>query len=120
MLPIELALVRLPANVELPDWAWAGEFCSITRSDEELSVVCESRLVPKGLWCEAGWQAIKVQGPLYFDEVGILAELTDVLARRSVSVFVISTYDTDYILVKAARIQQAIDVLTDAGHMFEK
>ncbi len=110
------SVVRLPAAAGVPDWLRDGEFCSITRTDEELSVVCESNLPPEEAHMESGWRALKVQGPLEFEEIGILADISDVLAQRKISIFVISTFDTDYILVKEARLRTAVEALRGAGH----
>lgn len=111
--------MRLAPAPEPPAWVHHGHFFSVTQSEEELSVVCESHLVPAGAQNEPGWRAIKVQGPLHFSEVGILARLSDTLAANGVSVFVISTYDTDYILVRATALRKALDALTEAGHVIK-
>ena len=85
---------RLDADAKLPDWL-SGEFISITRTSEELSIVCE-QLDAVDILAEKDWRALKVLGPLDFSEIGILARLSGVLARDSISIFVISTYDTGY------------------------
>ena len=119
VLPKELCVARLPAGAEWPGWPKHGGFYSVTRTEHELSVVCEPAEVPQESTCETGWRAMGVKGPLQFSEVGILAGLTHPLAQARVSVFVISTYDTDYILVKAEQVGRAVEVLRSEGHRVE-
>ena len=119
-MPDDLSVIRLPPGSAVPGWALASGFYSITRTVEELSVVCPTARVPDGIDSEGGWCAIKVRGPLPFGQIGVLAGLTDVLARNRISVFVISTYDTDYVLVKRVLQDRAIGALADAGHTFER
>jgi hypothetical protein len=115
--PGELAIVRLPAEAPVPDWAAsAAGFVSITRTADELSIVCAARLVPTDAKPEAGWSALKLIGPFPFDQVGVLASFVGPLADAGVSVFAISTFDTDYVLVKTERLSVAIDALERAGH----
>jgi hypothetical protein len=112
VLPAEFTVVRIDPGAPLPGWALGGSLYSVTGTVEELSIVCESHLVPDGLQIEPGWRALKVAGPLNFGEIGILAVLTRVLAEHGISVFVLSTYDTDYILVKNKNLQAAIEALS--------
>ncbi len=111
LLPDTYAVVRLAANSPLPGWALSGEFVSLTRTRDELSVVCAERLVPSPLDREGGWRAMKVPGPLDFALVGVLASISSALAAASVSIFVISTFDTDYVLVKDDKVATAIEAL---------
>lgn len=112
----ELGLGRLGPDASVPAWATQGEFYTVSRTKEELSVVCESRLIPDAVRAERGWKALKVEGPLDFSLVGILAALSGTLAERGVSIFAISTFDTDYILIKKGDLDQAVAALRDAGH----
>jgi hypothetical protein len=89
---------------------------AIIRTQEELSIVCEQENVPPDIRCERNWRAMKVAGPLDFALVGVLASLAGALADAGVSVFALSTYDTDYLLVKADTLERAIDALEAAGH----
>ena len=116
ILPQELCVTRLSADAGLPDWSDISGFYSITRTQDELSLVCEPAQVPAGSSPEPGWRALGVKGPLQFSEVGILAALAQPLALAGISIFVISTYDTDYVLVKAEHLRQAVDVLRESGH----
>ena len=110
-----LAICRLDASEPTPDWA-AGAFVSITRTDVELSIVCDENRVPDGIPCERSWRWIQVKGILDFSLVGIIAGLTSVLADAGISVFVVSSFDTDVILVKQSNLQNAIRVLENSGH----
>jgi len=89
---------------------------SVSRSRDELSVTCPARLVPGGIASEVGWTCLRVVGPLDFSEIGILASLAAPLAANGVGIFVVSTFDTDYLLVKSAALETAIATLVDAGH----
>ena len=116
LLPEVLAICRLETTASIPDWATLGRFWSITRTEEELSVVCPEAHVPQGVKRETGWRALKVEGPLDFSLTGILTSLTAPLAKEKVSVFAISTYDTDYLLVKEEQLEKAIQALGEEGY----
>jgi len=108
-----LAVCRLAPDVALPSWlAWRGDLVSVTRTGQELSIVCPEGIVPAGITAERDWRAFEVEGPLDFALTGILAGLAAPLAEEGISIFAISTYDTDYILVRAADLQQAQAVLS--------
>ena len=109
-------MVRLAADAPLPSWATTGDFFSVTRTSDELSVVCLANQVPSGFTAEKGWRALKVQGPFALSEVGILAALSAALAHAKVSLFAISTFDTDYLLVSDKKLDAAIAALRAAGH----
>ncbi|MBN1151831.1 MAG: ACT domain-containing protein [Dehalococcoidia bacterium] len=116
LLPGTYAVCRLdPATAE-PDWAGSGTFYSVTRTAAELSVVCDERLVPEGVVKEGGWKVAQVAGPLDLSMVGVLVSLIGPLAREGISVFVLSTYDTDYLLVKAEQLGRALQVLRVEEH----
>jgi len=93
-----------------------GEFVSLTVSAGEISLVCEAAQVPPDSVVEPGWRGLRVVGTLDFSLIGILANLTEALAKAGVSVFAVSTYDTDYLFVKAGSLYQAIRALEDSGH----
>jgi hypothetical protein len=112
------AVCRLAADAPVPDWAAGGPLVSATRTGDELSVVCREEAVPEGVRCESGWQCLRVAGTLGLSLVGVLASLLDPLAEAGISVFVVSTFDTDYLLVKQADFPRAVDVLLRAGYTF--
>jgi hypothetical protein len=112
VLPEKLSICRLDANSQIPDWVGRGsDFFSTTKTSDELSVVCEEKAVPKNIKAENDWRAFKIEGPLDFSLCGILVSLLVPLAKAKISVFTISTYDTDYILVKEDKLDKAIQVL---------
>ena len=116
LFPDILAVCRLDPDVAVPSWAFAGPFSSITRTPGELSIVCLQEGVPEGVPCERGWRYLEVEGPLAFALTGILASLTGALALAGVSVFAISTFDTDYLLVRDADAERALELLSREGH----
>jgi hypothetical protein len=114
--PDILAVCRLDPDGVVPPWASGGPLTSITRTPAELSVVCLQKGVPEGVRCERGWRCLAVQGPLAFGLTGVLASLTRALAPAGVSVFAISTFDTDYLLVREADVERTVELLSREGH----
>lgn len=99
---------------------YSDEFCFIAKTDEELSLVCSSRLVPKDIIeCDHGWRAFRIQGVLDFSLIGILSKISTLLAENKIGIFAISTYNTDYILTKAEVFDKAIAVLMNNGYKIE-
>ena len=122
LLPHRLAVCRFPARAEIPDWVRTGEIpdgylLALVRTPDELSIVCEERLAPPEVKAERGWRAFQVQGPLDFSLTGVLASVATPLAQSGVSIFAISTFDTDYILVKEAYLDRALQALEQAGFL---
>jgi len=120
LLPDTYAVCRLEKNAPAPDWGTQGLFSSITRTEEELSVVCPDAHVPDGVKRQGGWRVLKVEGPLDFSLTGVLASLTAPLARKGISVFALSTYETDYLLVKEEKLEKAIQALREEGYAINK
>lgn len=112
----EFAACRLPADSELPEWAQGSRFCSVTRTDEELSVLCEAIRVPPNVEAERGWRLLQVAGPLPFEAVGIMVAFVAPLAQAGVPVLTMATYDTDYVLVPGTKLSVALMALQRAGH----
>jgi hypothetical protein len=110
------AICRLAADALMPLWAMKDDFVSITRTPEELSIVCRQDAVPEGIACERGWRSLRVAGPIPFGVVGVLAALTAPLAEAKISIFTVSTFDTDYLLVKAEDFDAAVAALQRQGH----
>ncbi|OWJ65742.1 ACT domain-containing protein [Inquilinus limosus] len=112
LLPETLAVARLPAGAALPGWVdWSDPFVTVSRTRDELSVVCPEARVPAETRAERGWRGFKVEGPLDFALTGILARLAAPLAEAGISIFAISTYDTDYLLVRTGDLEAATSVL---------
>lgn len=116
LLPDRLAVCRLEPDVPSPGWLPRAGLLSLTRTTDELSVVCLESAVPAGVTMSGGWRALQVEGPLDFSLVGVLAELSRALAEAGVSIFAVSTYDTDYVLVREDQLSEARQALTGAGH----
>jgi hypothetical protein len=117
LLPDRLTVCRLDPSDPLPEWVAGDGFLSITRTATELSIVCAEGLPPVGMRREDGWRALVIDGQLDFGLVGIVAELSGILAAIGVSLFVVSTFDTDYLLVKADALERAIAALRKHGHL---
>lgn len=111
-----LTIYRLDRDAPIPEWALRGGFVSITRTADELSIVCSNSARPPDVPHEPDWRCFQVAGPLSFALTGILASLTRPLAEAGISIFAVSTFDTDYLLVKAEHMSRAIVELTLAGH----
>lgn len=113
------AIHRLAPDAGVPDGVFSAEFVAVTKSAEELSIVAPESLHLDGGHVSGGWRALKVLGPLDFALTGILAGLATALANAGVSIFAVSTYDTDYVLVKQETLDAAIAALLDAGYQLE-
>lgn len=109
------AIVRLPPDAAIPSWAH-GAFLSITRTSDELSIVCAEGGVPDVI-ADRGWRCLKLAGPFPLDQTGVAAAFTRVLADAGVAVFVISTYETDYVLVRDAALDDAAKALRASGYV---
>jgi len=111
----DFTIHRFKPSRAVPVEIFDSNFFHITKTDEELSIVCPSSLLLNSEQCDADWSCIKVLGPLVLSSTGILAGLSMILAKARISIFAISTYDTDYILVKASKLNDAINVLRAEG-----
>jgi hypothetical protein len=109
---------RFPSNHKIPEQIYKSEFYSISKSEDELSIVCNSSILLNSEKFETGWSCIKVSGALDFSLTGILADISSVLANAEVSIFAISTFDTDYILIKSENLPVAKEVLVSSGYTF--
>jgi uncharacterized protein len=113
VLPERLAICRLEADTKIPKWALKNSILnSITGTPDELSIVCPEADVPAKVRAEKGWIAFKVEGPLDFSLTGILASLAGPLAEADISIFTVSTFETDYVLVKTEKLDEAVKVLS--------
>jgi len=116
LIPEPIAVCRANADAPFPDWLPGSGFWSLTRTAEELSLVISEHLAPQDWQVESGWRCLKVEGPLDFSLTGILSALTAPLAAAGIPVFAISTYETDYLLVKQNHLEKTLVVL--AQHHF--
>jgi hypothetical protein len=114
------AVCRLAPDAPFPDWANYGQFFSITRTPTELSIVCPQHLVGEHITCEKEWRCLQIAGPLNFTLVGILSALLAPLAEAGISIFAVSTFETDYVFVKTRDLEMAIATLSRAGHWINR
>lgn len=116
LLPGRWAVLRLPADADVPPGVLVPPFHSVTRTAAELSIVCPEEAVPEGARAERGWTVLALEGPFAFELTGILASILVPLAKAGVGIFALSTFDTDYVLVKSERLDDALAALAAAGH----
>lgn len=116
LIPGRYVVCRLAPGAPVPEWALSGAFASVTRTPDELSVVCAEEAVPAGVTTARDWRCLRFQGPFAFEETGVLASVTAPLAAAGISLFALSTYDTDYVLVRDGDLARAVAALREAGH----
>ncbi len=114
-LPGSYAVCRLPPAAAVPPWA-VGPFVNVTRTADELALICPAERVPGAVRAERGWRVLKLVGPFPFSATGVLSSIAAPLARAGISLLSIATYDTDYFLVSGERYDEALAVLAEAGH----
>jgi uncharacterized protein len=114
--PEAYAVARLDPDLSIPSWARESPFFSITRTREELSVLCLESLVPMHERAERGWRLLRLDGVFPFSVTGILSSVLEPLAVVGVSILAIGTFDTDYVLVPDSKLETAVAALTQAGH----
>jgi hypothetical protein len=111
-------MCRLQPGDAIPEWSWSAvEFLTISRTPSELSIVADEHVVPPNVEAARGFRALRVEGPLPLEMVGVAASIAVPLAAAGISILPIGTYDTDYILVRDVDLATAIATLTDAGHV---
>jgi hypothetical protein len=115
IIPGTFAVCRLAPDASTPSWV-RGVFTSITRTGDELSIVCADDAVPNGVQVERNWRALRIEGPIPFEMTGVAAALLAPLAEARISIFLVSTFDTDYLLLKDQVFARALDVLRGAGY----
>jgi hypothetical protein len=116
--PEKLGICRLDKNSPIPSWATSGEFFSVTRTDQELSIIYPQEKIPGGVLFEKNWRAFKVEGVvegLY--SVGVISSLSQPLAEAGISIFNLSTYETNYVLVKDENLEKAMEILSKFCHI---
>jgi hypothetical protein len=109
-------IVRMDPKATVPDWATKGVFSSVTRTAEELSIVCPADNLPAQLSSESQWSCFKLEGPFPFSQTGVLLSFIEPLSNNGVPIFAISTFDTDYVLVQEEFVGLAQQALGTAGH----
>jgi hypothetical protein len=116
LIPGDFAVCRLPATEPVPAWAGSAVFSSVTRTADELSIMCPAAQVPAGIKHESGWRLLRLQGPFAFTETGILSAVLAPLAAARIGILATATFDTDYVFVKTGRLEEARQALVAAGH----
>ena len=116
LLASKFAVCQFHPDKHIPYWALMGDFVSLTRTSEELSIVCQQDNVPADIEAERGWRCVQVQGAFDFSVSGVNASLAVPLAEAEISVLAIATYATDYLLIKEKDVERALHVLKQAGH----
>ncbi len=116
LLPNRFAVCRLDATAARPPWASSSAFLSITRTPEELSIVCDEAGVPEQVQAVRNWRCLKIEGPIPLEVTGVAASLIVPLGSAGISVFLVATFDTDYLLVQGNTLDAATEALTQAGH----
>ena len=111
------AICRLAPGSPLPPVPERANFWSLTKTREEISIVCDEAVAPRCDSIERVWRGIKIQGPIDFDLTGVISSLVSPLAEMELGVFVVSTFDTDYLFVKESDLEEAVRGLTAAGHV---
>ena len=114
-LPGLYAIVHLAPNALVPDWATKGDFSSITRTSDELSIVCPIDNVPPEMHSPHRWICLKLEGPFPFSQTGVLLSFIEPLSTNGIPIFAISTYDTDYVFIQED-FAWSLDLLREAGH----
>jgi len=109
---------KLPQFAEIPSILSNGEMCFISRTDEELSIVCPDFMAPNNVQQDLGWRCLKVEGTMKLQDVGVLASILQPLSEAGVPVFTVSTYNTDYVFVMDEHLVNVVHVLQQAGHQF--
>ena len=111
-------ICRLSPTLSLPSWAFTGPFVSITKTNDELSIITiDDGRLPKDIQCERNWKCFKFKGPFAFDMTGVLTSILNPLAKADIGILAVSTFDTDYVLVKEKNLEIAVDVLKQNGHI---
>jgi hypothetical protein len=111
------SIYRFPSGKVIPQWIYSSDFYSITKTRDELSLIAEhTDLIPKDILVNTDWRILKVKGPLDFSLIGIIADISAVFKENKISIFVISTYDTDYILLKEKDLNKGTKALTEMGY----
>ena len=120
LLPHTYAVCQFHPDKHIPYWALMGDFVSLTRTNEELSIACQEDNVPDDIEAERGWRCLQVQGAFDFSAAGVHASLSIPLAEADISVQAIATYATDYLLIKEKNVERALQVLEQAGHYIDQ
>jgi hypothetical protein len=110
------AIVHLASSAAVPSWAMKGEFTSVTRTTDELSIICPTQNLPPDVTSSHRWISLKLEGPFPFSQTGVLLSFIEPLSTNHIPIFAISTYDTDYVLIQQEFLESSLKILTAGGH----
>ena len=120
LLKDKYGICTLPNDAPIPDWVSNESLASITRTDKELTIVCRQDIIPSELKSDLNWRCFKIDGSFDLNQIGVISSISSPLADAGISIYVISTYDTDYFLVKEDNLEQTISTLSNSGHSIAK
>jgi uncharacterized protein len=120
LLKDKYGICTLPSTAPIPGWATAQSLASITRTEKELTIVCRQKIIPSQYQSDLNWRCFKIDGSFDLNQVGVISSISSPLAAAGISIYVISTYDTDYFLIQEHNLEQTISVLSGSGHSITK
>ena len=120
LLKDKYGICTLPNTAPIPDWATAQSLASITRTAKELTIVCRLEILPPQYQSGLKWRCFKIDGSFDLNQIGVISSISSPLADAGISIYVISTYDTDYFLIQEQNLEKTISVLSNSGHYITK
>jgi len=120
LLKDKYGICTLPNNAPIPDWALTQSLASITRTEKELTIVCRREILPSQYQSDLNWRCFKIDGSFDLNQIGVISSISSTLADAGISIYVISTYDTDYFPIQQQDLEQTISVLSNSGHSITK
>ena len=116
LLKDKYGICTLPNTAPIPDWALTQSLASITRTEKELTIVCRLEILPSQYQSGPNWRCFKIDGIFDLNQIGVISSISSPLADAGISIYVISTHDTDYFLIQEQNLEQTISTLSDIGH----
>jgi hypothetical protein len=120
LLKDKYGICTLPNTAPIPDWALTQSLASITRTEKELTIVCRLEILPSQYQSDLNWRCFKIDGSFDLNQIGVISSISSPLADAGISIYVISTYDTDYFLIQEQNLEKTISVLSNSGHYITK
>ncbi len=120
VIPDRYGIIKLPSTSDIPSWVLDCSVYNITKTPDELSIVCSQNVIPEEILCERGWKGLRVMGHLSFNSTGVVESIAKPLAEDEISIFTVSTFDTDYVFVKESQLDQTVNCLKAAGHHVDR